>query len=42
MSRKSDFPGRPRKCDNIPGSKACEKMRRNGSFTCRDCRAVKV
>lgn len=31
------FPGKPRKCDNEPGSKACVKASRNGGSLCKGC-----
>ena len=33
------FRGRPRKCDNEPGSGACKKMKKKNSSTCRNCNA---
>jgi len=29
--------GRPKKCDNEPGSKACKKQRLGGSRICLGC-----
>lgn len=31
--------GKPKKCDNAPGSGACKKQKTRGSLTCRDCKA---
>jgi len=32
--------GRPKACNNVPGGKACEKMRHR-SHLCLNCKAVK-
>ena len=31
--------GRPKKCDNEPGSKACKKQFKGGSLICQGCYA---
>jgi hypothetical protein len=32
--------GRPKRCTNIPGSGACQKMRKKNNSLCRECTAV--
>ncbi|MDD5071633.1 MAG: hypothetical protein PHQ42_02770 [Patescibacteria group bacterium] len=32
--------GRPKRCANIPGSRACQKMRKRGNSLCRECTAA--
>ncbi len=29
--------GRPRRCENVPGEKACKKKQKKGSVDCRGC-----
>lgn len=41
MGKNKQFPGKPRNCDNVPGSLACKKTRKNGGMYCKDCSAVK-
>jgi len=35
----SRVPGKPKRCNNQPGSRACEKTRRNSGMLCRCCTA---
>lgn len=37
---KIHYPGRPKKCDNIPGYGACLKAKKNGCVLCKNCGAV--
>jgi hypothetical protein len=37
--RKEEYPGRPKKCDNIPWERACQKTKSNEGMYCRNCTA---
>lgn len=34
---KASYPGRPHKCDIVPGTKACKKCRTKGGMYCVNC-----
>lgn len=38
--RQLKISGKPKRCTNIPGSGACQKMRKKNHSLCRECTAV--
>lgn len=34
------YPGRPKRCDNVPGEYACKKAQKNGCQLCIHCRSL--